>query len=155
MSGAHAFNFYAVSIFRASFTGIDPHGAAALVAFVQLLASITSGLLVDTISRLPLLIASNLFITLLALSSTWKAAPWPIQRPNRPNSRSGQPARLDSAPLRILLLTNSRRIRNTRSPPFSLLPLSYGRCRPSRRNYRLTLAGPSIEKPLTEERSRN
>ena len=64
MSGAHAFNFYAVSIFRASFTGIDPHGAAALVAFVQLLASITSGLLVDTISRLPLLIASNLFITL-------------------------------------------------------------------------------------------
>ena len=82
MSGAHAFNFYTVSIFRASFTGIDPHGAAALVAFVQLLASITSGLLVDTIGRLPLLIASNLFITLSALSSTWKAAPWPIQRRN-------------------------------------------------------------------------
>ena len=64
MSGAHAFNFYAVSIFRDSFTGIDPHGAAALVAFVQLLAPITSGLLVDIIGRLPLLIVSNLFITL-------------------------------------------------------------------------------------------
>ena len=64
MSGAHAFNFYAVPIFRASFAGMDPHGAAVVVAFVQLLASITSGLLVDTIGRLPLLIASNLFMTL-------------------------------------------------------------------------------------------
>ncbi|XP_057368977.1 facilitated trehalose transporter Tret1-like [Daphnia carinata] len=64
MSGAHAFNFYAVPIFRASFAGMDPHGAAVIVAFVQLLASITSGLLVDTIGRLPLLIASNLFMTL-------------------------------------------------------------------------------------------
>ena len=64
MSGAHAFNFYAVPIFRASFSGMDPHGAAVIVAFVQLLASITSGLLVDTVGRLPLLIASNLFMTL-------------------------------------------------------------------------------------------
>ena len=67
MSGAHAFKifiFYAVSIFRASFTGIDPYRAAVVMAFVQLLASITSGLLVDTIGRLLLLIASNLFMTL-------------------------------------------------------------------------------------------
>ena len=67
MSGAHAFKifiFYAVPIFRASFIGIDPYGAAVVMAFVQLLASITSGLLVDTIGRLLLLIASNLFMTL-------------------------------------------------------------------------------------------
>ena len=64
LSGAHAFNFYAVPIFRASFAGMDPHGAAVIVAFVQLLASITSGLLVDTVGRLPLLVGSNLFMTL-------------------------------------------------------------------------------------------
>ena len=28
MSGAHAFNFYAVLIFRTSFAGMDPYGAA-------------------------------------------------------------------------------------------------------------------------------
>ena len=64
MSGAHAFNFYAVPIFRASFAGMDPHGAAVIVAFVQLLASVTSGLLIDTVGRLPLLVLSNLFMTL-------------------------------------------------------------------------------------------
>lgn len=64
LSGAHAFNFYAVPIFRASFAGMDPHGAAVVVAFVQLLAAITSGLLVDTVGRLPLLVGSNLFMTL-------------------------------------------------------------------------------------------
>lgn len=63
LSGAHAFNFYAVPIFRASFAGMDPHGAAVIVAFVQLLAAITSGLLVDTVGRLPLLVGSNLFMT--------------------------------------------------------------------------------------------
>jgi len=53
-----------VPIFRASFGGMNPHGAAVVVGFVQLLASITSGLLVDTIGRLPLLIGSNIFMTL-------------------------------------------------------------------------------------------
>ena len=64
MSGAHAFSFYAVPIFRAAFSGMNPHGAAVVVAFVQLLASITSGLLVDTVGRLPLLITSNVLMTL-------------------------------------------------------------------------------------------
>ena len=64
MSGAHAFNFYAVPIFRASFSGMNPHAAAVVVGFVQLLASVTSGLLVDTVGRLPLLIVSNVFMTL-------------------------------------------------------------------------------------------
>lgn len=46
-------------IFEATFAGMDPHGAAVAVAVVQLLAAITSGLLIDTIGRLPLLIISN------------------------------------------------------------------------------------------------
>lgn len=69
LSGAHAFNFYAVPIFRASFAGsLDAHAAAIIVAFVQLLASITSGLLIDQVGRLPLLIASSSLMT-VALAS--------------------------------------------------------------------------------------
>ena len=64
LSGAHAFNFYAVPIFRASFAGsLDAHAAAIIVAFVQLLASITSGLLIDQVGRLPLLIVSSSLMT--------------------------------------------------------------------------------------------
>ena len=59
LSGAHAFSFYAVPIFEAAFAGMNPHGAAVAVGFVQLLAAITSGLLIDTVGRLPLLIVSN------------------------------------------------------------------------------------------------
>ncbi|XP_046662007.1 facilitated trehalose transporter Tret1-like isoform X1 [Homalodisca vitripennis] len=63
-SGANAFNFYAVSIFRQTFGGMDPHGGAVAVAFVQLLASLLSGLLIDTVGRLPLLIASSVFMSI-------------------------------------------------------------------------------------------
>lgn len=42
-SGANAFNFYAVSIFRQTFGGMDPHSGAVAVAFVQLLSSLLSG----------------------------------------------------------------------------------------------------------------
>lgn len=63
-SGANAFNFYAVPIFRQTFNGMNPHGAAIAVCFVQLLASCLSGLLIDTAGRLPLLIASSVFMSL-------------------------------------------------------------------------------------------
>lgn len=63
-SGANAFNFYAVSIFRQTFGGMNPHGAAVAVCFVQLLASLLSGLLIDTVGRIPLLIASSVFMSL-------------------------------------------------------------------------------------------
>ncbi|PNF25221.1 hypothetical protein B7P43_G13877 [Cryptotermes secundus] len=62
-SGATAFNFYAVSIFRQ--TGcMNPHGGAVAVGFVQLLASCVSGLLIDIVGRLPLLIASSMFMSM-------------------------------------------------------------------------------------------
>ncbi|XP_075214931.1 facilitated trehalose transporter Tret1-like isoform X2 [Lycorma delicatula] len=67
-SGANAFNFYAVSIFKQTFGGMDPHSGALAVAFVQLLSSLLSGLLIDTVGRLPLLIASSVFMS-MALAS--------------------------------------------------------------------------------------
>ncbi|XP_063238156.1 facilitated trehalose transporter Tret1-like [Bacillus rossius redtenbacheri] len=63
-SGANAFSFYAVTIFRQTFRGMDPHGGAVAVSFVQLLASLLSGLLIDVVGRLPLLIASSVFMSM-------------------------------------------------------------------------------------------
>lgn len=50
-SGANAFNFYVVTVFRQTFGGMNPHGAAVAVALVQLLSTVLSGLLVDTAGR--------------------------------------------------------------------------------------------------------
>lgn len=47
---------------------MDPHGGAIAVAVVQLLASMLSGLLIDTVGRIPLLITSSVFMS-LALAS--------------------------------------------------------------------------------------
>lgn len=67
-AGANSFGFYAVKIFRETFTGMNPHGGAIAVGFVQLLASMLSGLLIDTVGRIPLLIISSVFMS-LALAS--------------------------------------------------------------------------------------
>lgn len=67
-SGANAFYFYAVSVFKETFGSTDAHGAAVAVAIVQLLSSLLSGLLVDTAGRLPLLVASSVLMS-LALAS--------------------------------------------------------------------------------------
>uniref|UniRef100_A0AAG5DDC8 Major facilitator superfamily (MFS) profile domain-containing protein n=1 Tax=Anopheles atroparvus TaxID=41427 RepID=A0AAG5DDC8_ANOAO len=63
-TGASSFNFYAVTIFRKTFAGMNPHGAAIAVGFVQLLASMLSGLLIDTVGRIPLLIVSSILMSL-------------------------------------------------------------------------------------------
>lgn len=63
-SGVNSFNFYAVTIFRKTFGGMNPHGGAVSVGFVQLLASLLSGLLIDVVGRLPLLIASSVFMSM-------------------------------------------------------------------------------------------
>lgn len=67
-SGANAFNFYIVTVFRQTFGGMNPHGAAVAVGLVQLLSTLLSGLLVDTVGRLPLLVASSVLMS-LALAS--------------------------------------------------------------------------------------
>jgi len=43
-SGANAFNYYAVLIFRQTLGGMNPHGATIAIGFVQLLASLLSGI---------------------------------------------------------------------------------------------------------------
>ncbi|KOX80765.1 Facilitated trehalose transporter Tret1-2 like protein [Melipona quadrifasciata] len=63
-SGANAFNYYAVIIFRQTLGGMNPHGATIAIGFVQLLASLLSGFLIDIVGRLPLLIASTVFMSL-------------------------------------------------------------------------------------------
>ncbi|XP_055681576.1 facilitated trehalose transporter Tret1-like [Lutzomyia longipalpis] len=67
-TGANSFGFYAVRIFRKTFAGMNPHGGAVSVGFVQLLASMLSGLLIDRVGRIPLLITSSVFMS-LALAS--------------------------------------------------------------------------------------
>lgn len=67
-SGANAFNFYVVSVFKETFGGTNPHSAAVAVAVVQLLSALLSGLLVDSAGRLPLLVASSVLMS-LALAS--------------------------------------------------------------------------------------
>lgn len=62
--GANSFNFYAVRIFARTFAGMNPHGVAISVSFVQLLASMLSGLLIDTVGRIPLLITSSVFMSM-------------------------------------------------------------------------------------------
>lgn len=47
---------------------MNPHGGAIAVGFVQLLAATLSGLLIDTVGRIPLLIVSSVFMS-LALAS--------------------------------------------------------------------------------------
>ncbi|XP_046482018.1 facilitated trehalose transporter Tret1 isoform X1 [Neodiprion pinetum] len=63
-SGANAFTFYAVTIFRQTLGGMNPHWAAIAIGIVQLLASLLSGFLIDIVGRLPLLIASTVFMSL-------------------------------------------------------------------------------------------
>nr|XP_023019822.1 facilitated trehalose transporter Tret1-like [Leptinotarsa decemlineata] len=67
-SGANAFYFYVVSVFKETFGSTNPHSAAVAVAVVQLLSSLLSGLLVDSAGRLPLLVASSVLMT-MALAS--------------------------------------------------------------------------------------
>lgn len=43
---------------------MNPHGGAVSVGFVQLLASMVSGLLIDIVGRIPLLIISSVFMSL-------------------------------------------------------------------------------------------
>ncbi|XP_018015398.1 facilitated trehalose transporter Tret1-like isoform X2 [Hyalella azteca] len=63
-SGANAFNFYAVSILGKAFVGINPYTAAVVVVLVQIIAGTVSSFLIDVVGRLPLLIVSNVFMTI-------------------------------------------------------------------------------------------
>ncbi|XP_026491949.1 facilitated trehalose transporter Tret1-like [Vanessa tameamea] len=63
-TGAHVFNFYAVSIFKKTFRMMNPHGGAIATSVVQLLASCLSGMLIDNVGRLPLLMISGVMMSI-------------------------------------------------------------------------------------------
>lgn len=57
-----------MKIFRQTFAGMNPHGGAIAVCTVQLFAAMLSGLLIDVVGRIPLLIISSILMS-LALTS--------------------------------------------------------------------------------------
>ncbi|KAJ2945012.1 hypothetical protein O0L34_g1908 [Tuta absoluta] len=63
-TGAHVFNFYAVPLFKKTFKMMNPHGGAIAVSVVQLLASCLSGMLIDHVGRLPLLLVSGVMMSI-------------------------------------------------------------------------------------------
>ncbi|KAF2363219.1 Major facilitator sugar transporter-like [Trinorchestia longiramus] len=63
-SGANAFNFYAVSIFGKAFVGINPYTAAVIVGTMQIVAGTVSSFLIDVVGRVPLLMVSNVFMSI-------------------------------------------------------------------------------------------
>lgn len=63
-TGAHVFNFYAVPMFKKTFRTMNPHGGAITTSFVQLLASCLSGMLIDNVGRLPLLMVSGVMMSI-------------------------------------------------------------------------------------------
>lgn len=89
-SGANAFNYYAVIIFRQTLGGMNPHGATIAIGFVQLLASLLSGFLIDIVGRLPLLIASTVLMS-LALAGFGSYAYYVSQTQNLGYSDSAVP----------------------------------------------------------------
>lgn len=63
-TGAHVFNFYAVPMFKKTFRTMNPHGGAITTSVVQLLASCLSGMLIDNVGRLPLLMISGVMMSI-------------------------------------------------------------------------------------------
>ncbi|KAI8423866.1 hypothetical protein MSG28_012867 [Choristoneura fumiferana] len=63
-TGAHVFNFYAVPMFKKTFRMMNPHGGAIATSVVQLLASCLSGMLIDNVGRLPLLLISGVMMSI-------------------------------------------------------------------------------------------
>lgn len=66
-TGANLFNFYAVKMFKKTFRTMSPHGGAISTSVAQLLASCLSGMLIDNVGRLPLLMISG-FLMSIALA---------------------------------------------------------------------------------------
>ncbi|KAJ0171967.1 hypothetical protein K1T71_012730 [Dendrolimus kikuchii] len=63
-TGAHLFNFYAVKMFKKTFRTMNPHGGAISTSVAQLLASCLSGMLIDNVGRLPLLMISGVLMSI-------------------------------------------------------------------------------------------
>lgn len=103
-SGVNSFNFYAVTIFRKTFGGMNPHGGAISVGFVQLLGSMLSGLLIDVVGRLPLLIASSVFMSMALAGFGSYSYYQDVRKENNYNFSESYAAQCDWIPLLCVLV---------------------------------------------------
>ncbi|KAG6459142.1 facilitated trehalose transporter Tret1 [Manduca sexta] len=63
-TGANLLNFYAVDLFKKTLSSMNPHGGAIAASVAQLLASCLSGMLIDNVGRLPLLMISGVMMSI-------------------------------------------------------------------------------------------
>lgn len=97
-TGAHVFNFYAVPMFKKTFRTMNPHGGAITMSVVQLLASCLSGMLIDNIGRLPLLMISGVLMS-IALAGFGSYAYYEEVYRNCTDLTMGEPGSYDWIPL--------------------------------------------------------
>ncbi|CAG4995479.1 unnamed protein product [Parnassius apollo] len=127
-TGAHVFSFYAVPMFKKTFRMMNPHGGAIATSAVQLLASCLSGMLIDNIGRLPLLMISGVMMS-IALAGYGSYAYYMAIFMNSTDLTQTEPAAYDWIPL-ICVLTFTIAFSLGISPISSLLigelfPLEY------------------------------
>lgn len=101
-TGAHVFNFYAVSMFKKTFRMMSPHGGAIATSVVQLLASCLSGMLIDNVGRLPLLMISGVMMS-IALAGFGSYAYYDDVIRNSTNIIHSDPGSYDWIPLVCVL----------------------------------------------------
>lgn len=127
-SGAHVFNFYAVPMFKKTFRMMNPHGGAIAASVVQLLASCLSGMLIDNVGRLPLLMISGVLMS-IALAGFGSYAYYEHVFRNTSDLIHAEPGSYDWIPL-LCVLTFTTAFSLGISPISSLLigelfPLEY------------------------------
>lgn len=127
-TGANLFNFYAVKLFKKTFRTMNPHGGAIATSVAQLLASCLSGMLIDNIGRLPLLMISGVMMS-IALAGFGSYAYYEDVIRNSTDIMHSEPGSYDWIPL-VCVLTFTIAFALGISPISSLLigelfPLEY------------------------------
>lgn len=127
-TGANLINFYAVKMFKETFRTLNPHGVAIATSVAQLLASCLSGMLIDKIGRLPLLMISGVMMS-IALAGYGSYAYYEAVIRHASELSSTEPGSYDWIPL-VCVLTLTIAFSLGISPISSLLvgelfPLEY------------------------------
>ncbi|CAH0598407.1 unnamed protein product [Chrysodeixis includens] len=101
-TGANLFNFYAVKMFKKTFRSMNPHGGAIATSVAQLLASCLSGMLIDNVGRLPLLMISGVMMS-IALAGFGSYAYYEEVFRNASDLMHSEPGSYDWIPLLCVL----------------------------------------------------
>lgn len=101
-TGANLFNFYAVKMFKKTFRTMNPHGGAIATSVAQLLASCLSGMLIDNVGRLPLLMISGVMMS-IALAGFGSYAYYEEVIRNASDLTQAEPGSYDWIPLLCVL----------------------------------------------------